>query len=731
MVPWTHVLTGRYEFLMVSQDIPTPGSRSFSFYLLLFMVILVISIVGFQTINDYLYTKDTFDRESHNLQVQTEQNVDAAMRLADTAANVIDNSMNDQMMQGLTEVNQEYTRTGGDPDKMDLEGIQKSLGEGYDIYIINASGVIVKTTYSPELGEDFRTIPYFYSYLTRIRNSSGFFPDRVVHELLGAGQFRKYAYMPTPDHRYVLELGLGGPSFDETNRKLDDYKNIQNIVNANPYAENYAVFNTVGRRVDNNTLPDNQTEAYLQQVIKTRQDIEISNPDHSRTTHFIFIDLKNDMYGSDPSRIVMITYNRNLIQDALNQLIIYHLLIALLAICVGCIIAYFLSRRMTRPIQVIVKDAGIIAGGDLDHRIGTTDSSEFGVLATSINTMVDSLKTAFQKMKDDEIFQKEMIDQLPVAIFIKRADNGKYVYWNATSEQLFRIPRSKVIGKTDRDLFPPEMVEAIKKESIELFLNRSEVRNKIISNKHLDGRIIHMIIVPVFDSNGSPQYVLGISEDVSHQNINLKMDLLFSITRHDILDNLSVIANHLERAQLTNSHEEMQQFFDKTIGSIESIRNQIAYMRVLQEGGIISPKWQRVREAFDAAINLLPEHHTTIGAEVENVEIYADPLLPRIFYTLLENSLRNGDSHSSGIHLSVRKEGTDLLICFEDDGYWVSESEKEKIFDAGSDTGRIHGLFLIRELLGFTGITIREVGTPGVGVFFEIRVPAGKFRFIR
>ena len=378
----TRVLTGRYEVRMDLTGYPQPGSRSFSFYLLLFMVILVISIVGFQTINDYLYTKDNFDRESHNLQVQTEQNVDAAMRLADTAANVVDNSMNDRMMQGLTEVNQEYAQTGGDPDKMDLEAIQKNLGEGYDIYIINASGVIVKTTYSPELGEDFKTIPYFYSYLTRIRNSSGFFPDRVVHELLGPASSGN---MHICRHRIIgtcWNWGLAGRHSMRQTRSwmITRISRISSM--PTPYAENYAVFNTMGRRVDNNTLPDNQTEAYLQQVIKTRQDLEISDPDHSRTTHFIFIDLKNDMYGSDPSRIVMITYNLNLIQDALNQLIIYHLLIALLAICVGCIIAYFLSRRMTRPIQVIVKDAGIIAGGDLDHRIGTTDSSEFGVLAT-------------------------------------------------------------------------------------------------------------------------------------------------------------------------------------------------------------------------------------------------------------------------------------------------------------------------------------------------------------
>jgi K+-sensing histidine kinase KdpD len=120
----------------------------------------------------------------------------------------------------------------------------------------------------------------------------------------------------------------------------------------------------------------------------------------------------------------------------------------------------------------------------------------------------------------------------------------------------------------------------------------------------------------------------------------------------------------------------------------------------------------------------------TVGEGVDNVEIYADPLLPRVFYSLLENSLRIGTGRSNGIHLSVRYAEGSLLIGFEDDGYWVSEADKERIFDVGYYTGQIRGMFLIRELLGFTGITIREIGKPGAGVFFEMRVPAGKFRIL-
>ncbi len=81
---------------------PRRMNRSFSFYLLLFMVVLVICIVGLLTVNAYLYTKDTFDRESRNLGIQTEKNVEEAIRLTDAATTILDNSMNDRMQEGLS-----------------------------------------------------------------------------------------------------------------------------------------------------------------------------------------------------------------------------------------------------------------------------------------------------------------------------------------------------------------------------------------------------------------------------------------------------------------------------------------------------------------------------------------------------------------------------------------------------------------------------------------------------
>jgi signal transduction histidine kinase len=238
-----------------------------------------------------------------------------------------------------------------------------------------------------------------------------------------------------------------------------------------------------------------------------------------------------------------------------------------------------------------------------------------------------------------------------------------------------------------------------------------------------------MIIVPIFNSAKTERYILGIAEDLTEEAIHLKTELLFSLTRHDILDHLSVIMESLERAQLMTTPEAMQAFFDKTIISVESIRNQISFMRSMQDRGITSPKWQAVQQAFYDAADMLPDSTVDIRADSENIEIFADPFLPRIFFTLLLNSLNYGGSRISRIRLSSYREGENLVLVYEDNGPGIPPEDKMKIFLFEESPRTWQGLFLIRDLLAFTGITISESGNPETGVRFVILVPPGKFRY--
>ena len=703
-------------------------TRSISLIILLYMILVVLCIVGFMAVEDYNFTKSNFEHESSLLQVQTEQNIIEAMRLKEATWSIYDETLDDQMKKGLNSVLLEYNRSGGDPGAMDLNRIKNELGEHYDIYVIDESGIIIKTTFSSELGTDFKQVPYFFTYLTKIRLSEGFFPDRIVREKLGSGNFRKFAYLPTPDHKYILELGLSGTLFDELNQHLDDQDSIQNIVSVNPYVEKFVIYNSMGRRLDTNTPPEQSVKGYVDEVLTIRKTLEIPDPENARIMRYIFVDLKGNKSGSDPSRIVEITYNTRSIQDGLNELLLFHVIVGLVAIGIGCIIAFFLTRRITRPIKKIVQDVNVIAGGDLEHRIGQTDITEFVVLETSINTMVDSLKLALQQVKDSEILRRDIIDQLPVAVFMKSVKDGKYVLWNKTSEEIFTINASEVIGRTDKELSSTEDAIIIDKEDKEACLHQVFISNKQIVNKSLGPRAIHLIIVPIFDSTHTLQYILGVGEDITEESLKTKIDLLFSITRGDILDQLSVIVNYLERAQLKTSTESMQAFFEKTLASVESIRNQIKFVRSLQDLKGPSPVWQSVKKAFLNSVPLISAGTIDISMEMDDIELYADSLLPRVFYNLLANSIQHGEHHLTKIRLSSYVSGESLTLVYEDNGAGIPLNEKEKIFEFGYGRGTGFGLFLVREILGYTGITITENGDPGKGAKFEIVVPKGKFR---
>ena len=632
---------------MTDKSIFNVKGRSFFIYILVAMLVLVIVVVGLVTVNDFYNTKKTFEKNSQHLKQQTEQDIIITIKLTDESYNLYDSSLNEHMRRGFDVVLAEYQRSGGTPSRMNLTDVKSKLGEEFDIYVINESGVIEFTTFEPDMGLDFKKIPYFFAYLTKIRNSEGFFPDRIVEGQTVGGKINKFAYMPTPDHRYVLELGLSKTSFLNDRASLKYKQAIDQITSANPYIENVRIFNSMGKISYNTSeVVDDPTKIILEKVLQQRQDISVTMPEIRRTIKYIFIDLKNEQYGSDASRIVEITYNDAMLAKAFEQHIQFHLLIAILALTIGICAAILLSRFLVKPISGIVRDVNGFLTVTLTGRSRQPMWQNFRCWKTASTRWSGRSRIPSEKCRKVKFSSREMIDQLPVAIFMKSVKDGKYTFWNKASEQIFNLPATEVIGRTDLELFSQKMVSTIDKEDIEARLNQVSVSNKKISDKYRGQRIIHMIIVPIFDSDNTLQYILGIGEDVTEETLSMKIDLLFSITRRDILDQLSSIVNYLERAQLKTSREAMQTFFDKTLESVESIRNQMAFVRSLQEIGITSPTWQSVKKVFWEAVMLNPTSTIDIRVEMDDIELYADPLLSRVFYNLLTNSIKHGDHQS-------------------------------------------------------------------------------------
>ncbi|MGC9434984.1 MAG: PAS domain-containing sensor histidine kinase [Methanomicrobiales archaeon] len=225
--------------------------------------------------------------------------------------------------------------------------------------------------------------------------------------------------------------------------------------------------------------------------------------------------------------------------------------------------------------------------------------------------------------------------------------------------------------------------------------------------------------------DGSPAVVSGIVADITWISLaNRKLNLLASVTRHDINNELTVLQGYLDLARELVEDEEVQDYLGKVDGAAGAILRQVRFTKDYQDLGVREPAWLAISDALARAI---PEPALPVTDRTGAVEIYADPLLPKVFSNLMDNTIRHGES-ATGVRVGYRQENGDLVLIWEDDGVGIPAEHKDRIFDRTFGKNNGLGLFLIREILSITGITITETGTPGEGARFEMRVPAGAWR---
>ncbi|HDS63414.1 MAG TPA: PAS domain S-box protein, partial [Methanofollis liminatans] len=245
------------------------------------------------------------------------------------------------------------------------------------------------------------------------------------------------------------------------------------------------------------------------------------------------------------------------------------------------------------------------------------------------------------------------------------------------------------------------------------------------------------------DVRGSPLYAgsafqgtLVIARDVTHlkreeerlRDVNKRLALISSVTRHDILNQVAVLVGYLEL--LGEDLEDRPDLAD-VLKIIETatrkIEQQITSTRDYEKIGIKAPCWQNVRDVLGTAIGFRRIDGAEVLISTGTLEVYADQMLHKAFSSLIDNAVRHAGAFTT-ISVTFRTEGSEGIITFRDNGVGVPDAIKERIFSRGFGSDAGFGLYLTREILDITGISIAERGEAGTGACFEIRLPAGTWR---
>ncbi len=207
-----------------------------------------------------------------------------------------------------------------------------------------------------------------------------------------------------------------------------------------------------------------------------------------------------------------------------------------------------------------------------------------------------------------------------------------------------------------------------------------------------------------------------------------KLNLLTSITRHDILNQITALKAFLVLLEdLQHSEGGAREMFHNVETIADTIRRQITFTGDYQDMGERDPEWQHVEWVVMRAAASVRRNGAALTVTTGSLEIFADPMLEKAFYNLLDNAVVHGEGVTN-ISVSFRNEADAGVLVFEDEGVGVPASMKDDIFQRGVGKITGYGLFLVKEILDITGMSIRETGEEKKGARFEIEVPAGKWR---
>jgi PAS domain S-box-containing protein len=211
------------------------------------------------------------------------------------------------------------------------------------------------------------------------------------------------------------------------------------------------------------------------------------------------------------------------------------------------------------------------------------------------------------------------------------------------------------------------------------------------------------------------------------QKTNDKLNLMNSITRHDILNQLTLILGYLELMKEQYQEPELQKYIGAELRAAQTIQKQIMFTKEYQDIGSQHPKWFNLNSVILSAATGLSLAPIRLSVDCNQFEILADPLLEKVFYTLLENAIRHGKKVTD-IVFSCLEQENGLIVIYEDNGAGIPADHKKDIFNQKYFQHTGYGLFLSTTILNITGISIRECGEPGKGARFEILVPKGAYR---
>jgi PAS domain S-box-containing protein len=243
------------------------------------------------------------------------------------------------------------------------------------------------------------------------------------------------------------------------------------------------------------------------------------------------------------------------------------------------------------------------------------------------------------------------------------------------------------------------------------------------------GKLMYEINAAKISYKGKPADLVVFRDILERKNLEEKLRVVGSLTRHDLRNKLSVVTGnaYLLKRKLVGNSEALEQLagMESAVRDAEAI---FEFARTYEKLGAEQLVNMNVGKAVDEAASLFSDLRSIkIVNECHDLTVLADSLLRQLFYNLVDNTLKYGEK-TGQIRIYSRTTSADVLeLVYEDDGVGIPDDVRSYLFKEGftSGKGTGYGLFMMKRICEVYGWTIAESGQPNKGVRFIMKIPLG------